>query len=485
MRGNGRYSDRLLERRVEENDLQLLRAARLLSWLAALCCGCGLMGDKGNEPKGDRNLPVSGVGKFQKQDFYCRAEFVQPFVLEDRVGSARLTGEPALIADGGSIRLWVESRRSDRSYRTVSSKILTAGLALGPGSDCRKVDAGVVPGSSQEIVFKVRTGGQDVVLNPQPLAGAPAVVKEGGRYRLWYEIGDGEGIGYAETDRCTHEDCASWFLLTLTGGGVLERVLEPNQQWEAGSVGSPSVVFFNGVYRMWYDGDVRGNRAIGHAWSADGIHWTKSDAAGHEAGALGAASGTVQPVLTATQTNWEFWYPDPADPRHQGRVGTPCVIVHRTAVRTLLLMYYTGNLQGRLRAPAFFPDPGDPGLYMDAGLGIAASEDGLTWQKAPSYSEPEVIANEINPIVAEKLPISLDPDRPPGSVNVFNPVFMVNEAAPAVLSIVPNQFFIMLWQQVDWANLHLTPVTPVPPYAESGFPGASGIGFAFAGNIPF
>ena len=466
--------------------MQLVRRTLLGLSLAALFWGCGLIGDKGNEPKGDANLPVSGVGKFQKQDFYCRAEFVQPFVLEDPPGTTRLAGEPAMVADGGAIRVWFERRLRDGQDATIkSTKILTARLSLGPGTECRKVDAALVPAAGSEIVFKIRQGEQEIALDPQPLAGAPAVVKEGGLFRMWYEVGDGEGIGYAETDRCTDADCTSWFLVTGDGGEVLERVLEPNQLWEAGWVGSPSVVTYGGLVRMWYDGNARGSRAIGHAWSEDGIHWVKSDAAGNADSALGGDGGPVLPVLTATQTNWEFWYPDPADPRHEGRVGTPAVIVHRTPVRTLFLMYYTGNLRERLKIPGFFPDPVDPGLRQDASLGIAASEDGLTWQKAPSFSQPEVIANEVNPVVAEKLPISIDPDRPPGSVNVFNPVFMVNEASPAVLEIVPGQFFVMLWQQVDWANLHLTPYTPVPPYPVSGFPGASGIGFAFAGNLPF
>jgi hypothetical protein len=453
--------------------------------LTLLVSACGLIGDKGNEPKGDQDLPVSGVGKFQKQDDYCQAEFVQPFFVLDAVGAVALSGEPCAITDGGSIRVWYESRRSDWRGVTLATKILTASLWLGPGSDCRDADAGLLAGSLQEIVFKVRDGENEVVLNPQPLAGAPTVVKVGGLYRMWFQIGDSQAIGYAETQNCTDQDCASWFLVRDDAGAVRERVLDPNQQWEAGSVGSPSVVLFNGVYRMWYDGDVDGNRAIGHAWSEDGLVWVKSDAAGNESTALGGAGGAVQPVLVATQTNWEFWYPDPSDPRHQGRVGTPCVIVHPTPARTLLLMYYTGNLRGRLQAPGFLVDPADSGLHMDASIGLAASEDGLTWQKAPSFSEPEVIADEINPIVAEKLPISIDPDRPAGSVNVFNPVFMVNEAAPAVLEVVPNQFFIMLWHQIDWANLYLTPSTPVPPATESGFPGGSGLGFAFTGNLPF
>jgi len=135
-------------------------------------------------------------------------------------------------------------------------------------------------------------------------------------------------------------------------------------------------------------------------------------------------------------------------------------------------MYYTGNLKGNLKPPSRFPSS----IGMDASIGLAASEDGLNWQKAPSFSQPDVIANEINPIMAEKLPISIDPDKPQGSVNVFNTLFIVNEASPTVLEIVPDQFFLMVWHQTDWSNLY--------PLLDSPFPGGSGLGFAFTGNVP-
>ena len=424
----------------------------LLLITGAFTHGCGFLAEKGQEPRGDTNLPVSGVGKFLKQDVYCSAEFIQPYVVEDPTGSAWSSAEPCVIADGGSIRLWFERRSNSNDNSTIH----TALLAVGQGTACREVNAGLI-----EPV-------QEIVLDPDPgrPAGAPSVLKVGGRYRMWFELGTRAAIALAETESCTPGDCASWTL-------VDDRILEPNQAWEKDSVGSPTVVLHNGLYRMWYDGDSNGDRSIGYAWSYDGLNWIKTDAAGTEDSAVGGLNGTVMPVLRATQTNWEFWYPDPASPRYIGRVGTPSVIVYQSPLRTLFLMYYTGNLEGRLRPPPRSP----PSPGMDSSIGIAASQDGLNWQKAPSYSQPDVIASEINPIMAEKLPVSIPiPDKPKGSVNVFNPIFIVHEAAPSVLEVVPNQFFIMLWHQTAWANLYLP---------ESPFPGGSGIGFAYTGNPPF
>ena len=423
----------------------------LLLVITASPSACGFLGEKGKEPRGDTNLPSSGVGKFVKQDFFCTAEFIQPFVVDDPTGNGWSSGEPSMVADGGSIRLWFELR----SNLTNDSAIHTALLTVGPGTECRDVDAALL------------NPAQEIVLAPAPgkPAGAPTALKVGGTYKMWFELGNRTAIALAETETCTPDDCAFWTL-------VNDKVLEPNQTWEKNSVGSPSVVLHNGLYRMWYDGDADGDRAIGYAWSYDGVNWVKSDAAGNEDSAVGGQGGPVQPVLRATQTNWEFWYPDPASPDHVGRVGTPCVIINQTPLRTLFLLYYTGNLEGRLRPPPLLP----PSPGKDSSIGLAASEDGLNWQKAPSFSQPDVIANEINPIMAEKLPVSLDPDKPAGSVNVFNPIFIVHEAAPSVLEIVPNQFFIMLWHQTDWFGLY----APDQP-----FPGGSGIGFAYTGNPPF
>ncbi len=438
--------------------------------LLILFAGCGFLGDPGNEPKGNNNLPSSGVGKFIKQDFYCDAEFIQPFFpnIGDPVGQDWMSGEPCMVVQDGSVRVWLERRNEI----TAESRIHTTILGLGRGTGCRDMDAWeALP--LQEVVFDS---------DPGPRVGAPTVYHAGGIYKMWFTEGDGAAIRVATADEadCTPEDCHAWHLHA-------EPVLVPNQDWERGTVGSPTVVHYNGLYRMYYDGDVYQERAIGYAWSRDGVTWTKSDPQGHESGAADRAPAVrnVQPVLRATQTNWEFWYPDPSyGPDYIGRVGQPCVIIHSSPLRTFLLMYYTGNLKGKLQRPK----EGDGSAFqigMDASIGIAWSQDGINWEKAPSFSTPEVIAMEINPIVSEKHAISFDLDHVPGSINVFTTMFIINEAAPAVLELIPEQFFIMLWEQTDWINLYWAPNLPIPPATDSGYKGSSGIGFAFEGNSPF
>lgn len=53
-------------------------------------------------------------------------------------------------------------------------------------------------------------------------------------------------------------------------------VLSPTESWEYGfGVIAPNVLKIENSYKMWYTG-LGGNSQIGHATSADGIHWTKS-----------------------------------------------------------------------------------------------------------------------------------------------------------------------------------------------------------------
>lgn len=419
-----------------------LAAVTLAAGLGGL--GCGFTASKGNEPTGSENLPSSGVGPFIKQDFYCNTQLVQPFILTSPSDGQR--GGPSFVRDAdGTFQIWSELRSSDGS-----SEILWNRMTLARGTQCRDFDVSVTP---DRTVLSATAGWE------AGSVGAPMVLAADGLYRMWFEGGDYAGIGLAVSS-----DGVSWTR------GSAGPVLIPDQSWEAGTIGSPSVVFHDGLYRMWYDGNVRGARAIGYADSPDGVTWTKRDAFGR---ASAPGFFAVAPVLTADQTTWEFY--KPTDP--SGSVGAPSVIVHRDPLRTMYLLYYTGNLRGRLDTR--YDD-------VDSSMGIAYSEDGLVWTKAPNKRECEDFecpANEINPNVAEKLPIALGP-KVEGSYNSFSGFSIVDEAEAAVVEVPEQLTFFMLWHQVDQLNAKIAAGLPpddasLPP---DGFQGATGIGFAFARN---
>lgn len=101
--------------------------------------------------------------------------------------------------------------------------------------------------------------------------GPRVVLKENATsYKMWYEAvpsPNASTVGYA-----TSTDGRVW---TKQGS-----VLSPSATWEGGSNGeiSPNTVLFeNGVYKMWYHSfGPDGRRRIGYATSANGINWVKN-----------------------------------------------------------------------------------------------------------------------------------------------------------------------------------------------------------------
>ena len=184
----------------------------------------------------------------------------------------------------------------------------------------------------------IHWGEPAVVLGPNPKSGweedinRPVVVRHAGLYRMWY-TGQARGkswIGYAVSP-----DGTAWKRQS-------ERpVLSPEQPWEKVAVMCPDVLYDEGqkLYRMWYSGGEQYEpNAIGHATSKDGLRWTRH---------------RDNPVFR----------PQPANPWEKDRVTACQVIRHKG----WFLMLYIG-----------FRDE------QHAQIGLARSRDGLTgWQRHP------------------------------------------------------------------------------------------------------
>ncbi|HMU43975.1 MAG TPA: hypothetical protein PKA80_11800 [Ignavibacteriaceae bacterium] len=52
-------------------------------------------------------------------------------------------------------------------------------------------------------------------------------------------------------------------------------IMVPDQSWELGSIGFPSIIFENGIYEMVYQSFIPENNGFGYAHSTDGINWQK------------------------------------------------------------------------------------------------------------------------------------------------------------------------------------------------------------------
>ena len=372
-----------------------------------LAAGCATQADPGHEPAGWENMPQAGISPWLKIDVDDNAyNGAQPFLSTTPLSEAITVFdgiEPAVIQHEGGFKMWFEA---------------DGAVFFSTSAD------GTLWAEAEPV--EIRSGGWE-----GGRFGAPSVLERGGSLEMWYAGGDGAGIGRA---------------VSGDGGLIWDAVrtdLAPRYAWEGGSggrVGGPSVILdeWDGedAYRMWYAGwDASGKGRIGHAVSRDGVAWTRVDGEGRKgSGPL----SRLDPVMAADQ-DWET-----------GSVWSPCVIRDDTSQRGLYKMYYTG---GRLvDAELFFNN-------HDASIGVAASTDGLLWEK---------IRPGINPVLGETFILDLGgmwlPFCPGGSegpcpvrsfLTLVSSLIRYDESSPAVVRY--GDEYLMWFVQVDTLNYLMPP----------------------------
>ncbi|MFC1719097.1 SUMF1/EgtB/PvdO family nonheme iron enzyme, partial [Candidatus Poribacteria bacterium] len=168
-----------------------------------------------------------------------------------------------------------------------------------------------------------------------PYMAEPSVIFHDGKYMMWFAgddpgYGGSTGIGYAESD-----DGINWVKQE-------HAVLRPSSGWDRGFIYNPTVVYAQGMFRMWYIGTV-GNgapRYVGYATSLDGVNWTKHPSY------IFPTDGVFAP--------WEG-----AQGASYPQIGYPCVTFNDAL--NIYEMWYTGPY---------------------AQMGHATSPDGITWVRA-------------------------------------------------------------------------------------------------------
>jgi hypothetical protein len=136
------------------------------------------------------------------------------------------------------------------------------------------------------------------------------VVVSSGHWNMYY------------TDAATGVDDRIWLARntvgatnSLTSFAKVQQVLDvgPTGSWDAEKVGRPSVLLENGVYKMWFDGQVNGQRHVGYATSTDGVTFTKY--AGNpvllNAGAVDVKKVGNVYVMVAEGADGTYWYTSP------------------------------------------------------------------------------------------------------------------------------------------------------------------------------
>ena len=221
------------------------------------------------------------------------------------------------------------------------------------------------------------------------LAVATSVMFHEGIYKMWYE-GDG-GFGYA-----TSPDGLVWS--KYGGNPVLQP--GPGGAWDEVDIDDASVVYAQGLYRMWYSGvDAANTNRIGHAFSEDGIGWTRHpDNPVLDLGPPGSMDDqeVIHPCVIYEDGLYRMWY--------NGHDGTTQRILYAFSIDGVEWTRFTDHAM---------LEPGPPGSWDDAELGpmcvlpgldayrmwysgwnqdqefrigYAWSPDGLLWRKNPLYN---------------------------------------------------------------------------------------------------
>ncbi|MBU1752430.1 T9SS type A sorting domain-containing protein [bacterium] len=168
----------------------------------------------------------------------------------------------------------------------------------------------------------------------------PSVVYDGALYRMWFTGYDGSNmkIGYA-----TSTDGVDWHKHTINS--VLD--LGINGSWDDAGVSGPSVLYFDGLYRMWFTGYDGSNMRIGYATSTDGMDWNKY--------------GTNSVLNLGANDDWDYV-----------GVSSPSVLWDGI----LYHLFYTGYDGDKMR------------------VGYATSTDGVVWHKDESNPVLNLGAND-------------------------------------------------------------------------------------------
>ena len=146
---------------------------------------------------------------------------------------------PAVINDGGTYKMWYHG--CDASYSTCS-----IGYAESPdGINWTKYTANPV------LTGTVGAWDEGQVL-------WPAVIKNGGTYKMWYVSGGAIGLA-------TSTDGILW--TKEAGNPVL------TDGWDGGGAGAQMVMLEGSTYKMWFRSGQGATRGIGYATSTDGISW--------------------------------------------------------------------------------------------------------------------------------------------------------------------------------------------------------------------
>ena len=367
-----------------------------------------------------RRSPSSTCGKVRA----CERATVRRLDMPSQL-SARWDLQTAAVTDRPEARIpvWIQNRIKAAATRVLFLPILCLTLALAGGAAAAASidpfielplgDGGPTSpsrlGEAVPSVTWVKHAGNPVLdVGPagswdHAAVGLPSLLAAGGSYLMWY-TGAITATSSLRIGLATSSDGLGW--KKAPGNPGLD-VGSPGS-WDSGGVTAPDVIYYDGLYRMWYRGtnDLHTymGGAFGYATSPDGLQWTPY--AANPVLTVGAADAWDGAMLwsasvLAEADGYKMWYSaynaiwDGKSWTYYGRIG------YATSQDGVSWTKYAGNPVLEL-GPAgawddrtvYYPnvirtggtyEMWYTGLHGGKGqIGHATSADGIVWAKDPA-----------------------------------------------------------------------------------------------------
>ncbi len=167
--------------------------------------------------------------------------------------------DPSVIKDDGIYKMWFSATGNVINGFIQDESI---GYATSEDGINWKIENNMQP---------VKLGGDTTTYDIKG-AGFTSILKHDGIYKMWYSSNSGQiySISYA-----TSLDGVTW------DKHQQNPVMSPEESFQEDDIFSPSVIYHNGYFHMWYSRTVSNfsNSSIAYAISTDGINWTKTEEA--------------------------------------------------------------------------------------------------------------------------------------------------------------------------------------------------------------
>ncbi len=155
--------------------------------------------------------------------------------------------------------------------------------------------------------------------------------------------------------------------------------------WYSQHTASPTVLYEDGVFKMWFQGHTGSTWKIGYAQSNDGIHWDVSSQP--QITASGDGLGVVEPSVIKNGLIYQMWYHEYTQNESRIRYATSTNAISWNIYPQPVLTKLSGGWEnsGPTNPGVIFENNEYKMWYVAAGngsswkVGYATSSDGTTW----------------------------------------------------------------------------------------------------------